>query len=307
MLNVINTIVPIFAIILLGVLLKRRRFLPAEILGPLNRLVYYLAIPAMIFREIAGSSFLTHFSGMLVTATLLPIIAVMGLGLAIIRVIKMPQVLRGTFLQSSFHGNLGYIGFAVCFYFLGNEGLAMASILGGFLMLLQNILSVASLQAFSGSSGRDRRFVFFASKVVGNPVIIAVLCGIVFSLSGIKMPAAFERSLAIISGMALPLALLVIGASLTFDLVREYISFSLLSGLLKLIVSPLLGLLLYRALGFPPSQFLPGIILLGAPTATITYVMGSEMRGSTELASAAISVNTLLSCFTFIGWLIFLN
>ncbi|RJR17471.1 MAG: AEC family transporter [Desulfobacteraceae bacterium] len=301
--NVVNTIIPIFAIIMLGIFLKKKNFLPPNILSPLNRLVYYLAIPTMIFREIAGSSFLSNFNPLLVGGTLLPLLGAFGLALVLIYALRIPQTLRGTFLQSSFHGNLGYIGFAVCFYFLGKEGLARASILGGFLMLLQNILSVVSLQGFSTSSSREFNPLFFARKVVGNPVIVAVLCGILFSLSGLPMPNAFERILAIVSGMALPLALLVIGASLTFDLIKEYLSISLLSGFLKLIAGPLMGLVTYKMMGISVSEFLPGIILLASPTATITYVMGSEMHGSIELASAAISVNTLLSCITFILWL----
>ncbi len=307
MLSVVNTIIPIFTVILLGVFLKWRRFLPSQILGPLNRLVYYLAIPAMIFKEIAASSFLKEFSPGLVWATLAPVFAVFLISVCLVFALGMKRAQRGTFIQASLHGNLGYIGFAVCFYFLGKEGLGRASILGGFLMLLQNILSVLSLQVFSGRSSDRFTASYFALKVAGNPVIIAVLTGIMFSLSGLVMPNAFERGLAIISGMALPLALLVIGASLTFDLIRGYLSLSLLSGLLKLVLCPMLGLLIYKALDIPAGQFLPGVILLASPTATITYVMGSEMHGSTELASAAISVNTLLSCLTFIMWLTLLG
>ena len=49
--------------------------------------------------------------------------------------------------------------------------------------------------------------------------------------------------------------------------------------------------------------FLPGLILLACPTATIAYVMATEMKGSPDLASAAVSTNTLASCLTFILWL----
>ena len=45
------------------------------------------------------------------------------------------------------------------------------------------------------------------------------------------------------------------------------------------------------------------IILLASPTATLTYIMAGEMEGSTELATAAISLNTLLSAITFVFWL----
>jgi malate permease and related proteins len=68
-------------------------------------------------------------------------------------------------------------------------------------------------------------------------------------------------------------------------------------------VLPGTGLLMYLWFGVPSKQFLPGLILLASPTATITYVMASEMHGSVGLATAAVSMNTLLSALTFIFWL----
>ena len=49
MLHVLFTIGPVFVIILVGWFLRVRNFLPHHLIGPLNRMVYYLAIPAMIF------------------------------------------------------------------------------------------------------------------------------------------------------------------------------------------------------------------------------------------------------------------
>jgi malate permease and related proteins len=77
------------------------------------------------------------------------------------------------------------------------------------------------------------------------------------------------------------------------------------AGILKLLVLPVLGLLFYGVLRVPAVQLLPGLILLASPTATVTYVMASEMQGSTDLASAAVTMNTLASCLTFIFWLSF--
>jgi len=120
---------------------------------------------------------------------------------------------------------------------------------------------------------------------------------------GSFLSPTIDRSLGIISGMALPLALLVIGASLSFGLIKSHLKLALSAGFLKLLVLPALGILMYLLLGLSVSQFLPGLILLAAPTATITYVMAGEMNGSPQLASAVISVSTLLSSFTFIFWL----
>ncbi len=303
MLHVFYTIGPIFVIILLGWSLRKRGFLPSQMIGPLNRMVYYLAIPAMIFREVAQAPFHAHFQPLLLGATLSAVVLMFGIALGTGFLFSVSKREFGTFLQSSFHGNLGYIGLAVAYYFLGKEGFTRTSILAAFLMLLQNFLAVLALQAFSGRAASPHRLVFFVKKIIYNPVIFSALAGIGFSLFRLHIPEPADRALGIISGMALPLALIVIGASLSFGLIRSHLIQALGAGVLKLMVLPALGIGFYFWLGLSPDQFLPGLILLASPTATITYVMAGEMEGSTELASAAISLNTLISAGTFLFWL----
>ncbi len=303
MISIANTIIPIFLIILLGWFLRSRKFVSAEILVPLNRLVYYLAIPAMIFKALANASFSAFFNPTLLAATLGPIIIVFFIALFFGFVFSVKRELMGTFVQSSFHGNLGYIGFAVSYYLLGEEGLTMASVLSGFIMLLQNFLAVLVLQFFSGTVDNPRGVWFFIKKIWGNPVILSAIAGIAFSVLEIPIGTTIDRSLGILSGMALPLGLLVIGSSISLKLVRAHIGVSFLAGVFKLLLLPGIGLAAYSLFRIPPEQLVPGVILLACPTATITYIMAGEMKGSTSLASSAISMNTLLSGLTFFFWL----
>jgi hypothetical protein len=305
MLDVVNTIVPVFLVILLGYFLHAKDLLPSPIVSPLNRLVFYLAIPAMIFREISRVSFSAYFSSAMLAGTLAPILTAFLVGLAVQRFFKIPPSFAGTFLQSSQHGNLGYIGLAVAYYLLGAEGLTAASILAGFMMLLQNFLSVLGLQMFYQGPERKNKVWFFTKKVVGNPVVLSALAGIFFSVLQIPVPTIADRGLKIISDMSLPLALLIIGGSLSFGLIRANLKLAVGAGVLKLLFLPLVGLVFYGILRVPAAQFIPGLILLASPTATVTYVMASEMQGSTDLASAAVTMNTLASCLTFIFWLSF--
>ncbi|MEJ2588515.1 MAG: AEC family transporter [Deltaproteobacteria bacterium] len=303
MLNVVNTIIPIFVIVLLGWFLRYREFLPERLVAPLNQLVYYLAIPAMIFRGVAKAPFDAHFDPVLIASTLFPLVLVFLIALIVGRILGIRRDQMGTFIHCSFHGNIGYIGLAVCYYLLGEGGFTRASIVAAFLMLLQNIMAVCALQLYApGNEGR-RRYGFFARKAVLNPVILSALGGIGYSLLHLPLYDPVDRALNILSGMALPLALLVIGASLSFGLIRAYIKLVIGSAILKLLVLPALGLLMYHVTQISPQQFLPGLVLLAAPTATVTYVMASEMHGSRDLASAAVSMNTLLSALTFILWL----
>jgi malate permease and related proteins len=302
-LHVINTIVPVFAVIAMGWFLGTRGFLPPPLVGPLNRIVYYLAIPAMIFRELAGADFHHHFNLVFLCATLIPVIIVFFAALLVVKAASVSASSAGTFIQSSYHGNLGYIGLAVAYYFLGEAGFRSAGILAGFLMILQNLLSVLALQWFDEERQGGQKPWVLVNKIGSNPVVCSALGGILFSILAIPIPEIIDRGLKIVGGMALPLALLIIGASLSFSLIRSHFRLALGAGLLKLIVLPLLGFAAYRGSGIPAVQFLPGLILLACPTATIAYVMATEMRGSPALATAAVSTNTLASCLTFIFWL----
>jgi predicted permease len=302
MLEVLTTIIPIFLIILTGLVLRGIDFLPGHLLGPLNRLVFYVAIPAMIFQKVAEADFHAHFQPVLLAGTLLPPLVIFALGQATLRATSMSGSESGTFLQSSYHGNLGYIGLAVAYYYLGDQGLTQASILSGFLMLLQNLLSVWVLRPAPGTAGHNR-VLTLVKKILVNPVILSALAGIAFSLFRIPLPEIISRSLSILSGMALPLALIVIGASLSVRLIRAHLGQALASGGFKLVLLPFVGYLAYLGLGLDQAVFMPGLVLLAAPSATVTYVMAAEMHGSPDLASATVTLNTMLSALTYTLWL----
>ncbi|MEJ2365421.1 MAG: AEC family transporter [Deltaproteobacteria bacterium] len=303
MAEILKTILPIFVIILLGWSLRRLDFMKEGFVKPANRLVYYVAIPAMIFREIAEADFVQHFSLVLVATTLVPLILVALIGLILVRGIKLQHRRVGSFLQCSFHGNLGYIGLAVAFYFLGNEGFTRASILAGFVMLLQNLLSVVALSRFNKEPDQRISPLSLLRRVLLNPVIISAMAGMAFSLARLHLPVILDRSLRILSGMALPLALLVIGTSISFDQMRQQLRLTALIGGLKLLLLPASGFILFHLLQLPSIEYLPALILLASPSATISYVMALEMGGDADMATAAISVTTLVSAGTFILWL----
>jgi predicted permease len=303
MAEILKTILPIFVIILLGWSLRRLDFMKEGFVKPANRLVYYVAIPAMIFREIAEANFVQHFSLVLVATTLVPLILVALIGLILVRAIRLPRDRVGSFLQCSFHGNLGYIGLAVAFYFLGNEGFTRASILAGFVMLLQNLLSVVALSRFNKEPDQRISPLSLLRRVLLNPVIISAVAGMAFSLARLHLPVILDRSLRILSGMALPLALLVIGTSISFDQMRQQLRLTALIGGLKLLLLPATGFILFHLLHLHSIEYVPALILLASPSATISYVMALEMGGDADMATAAISVTTLVSAVTFTLWL----
>ena len=303
MLDTVTTIIPIFVIIFLGWLARSFGFLRIEFIETANKLVFYLAIPAMVFRSISRTSLSIQFDAWVVLLTLLSVGVMFAVAWFLAVFSKLPQPLRGSFIQSSFHGNLGYVGLAVSFYYLGDEGFARASILAGFVMIFQNLLAVTALQLNSPGTAATPKAGAVVLKIMGNPIVLSALIGIFFSLMAFRVPLVLGRCLDILSDLALPMALLIIGASLSFDMLLSRLKVVLSSGLLKLLVMPAVGWGFFRLLNLEPGVYLPAIILLAAPTATVTYVMAKEMHGDSDLAVTAISVNTLLSAVTYTIWL----
>lgn len=301
--DIAATIIPIFVLIIIGWAAKEKGFMPSEFLGPANRLVYYLAIPALVFRSISKTSLHAQFNPYVLAGTLFAILSVFFIAWGAGMIFRISRARLGTFIQSSLHGNLGYIAFAVAYYFLGNEGLVRASIIAGFAMILQNFLAVIALQVYSDSSPSSGNIFKIIMAILGNPIIISAIAGILFSIIPIPIPLVIDRSLDILSSLALPLALLVIGASLSFELMRSRFASIFSVGILKLLLLPALGFALFRIFNLTPQDYLPGLIILASPTATVTFVMAKEMNGDADFAVAAISTSTVLSAVTLGVWL----
>ncbi len=301
--NIVSTIVPIFIVIFVGMVAKKQGFFTFEFLDQANRLVYYFAIPAMIFNSISKASLQTQLNMPVIMITLFSLLLITAIAWKASRLMNMTRSSQGTFIQSSFHGNLGYIGLAVAFYYLGDDGFVRAAIIAGFVMILQNILAVITLQYHGQSCSEQTNIKTTLKTTLANPVILSALSGIFFSLSKIQMPLIIERALAIITGMALPMALLIIGASISFEKIKPRFRPVMVSCFLKVMITPAIGLFLFKLFSLDPFDYLPGLIILASPTATLAYIMAREIGGDSDFAVAAISISTIFSSVTYGLWL----
>lgn len=299
------TIAPIFILIALGWCAARIGFLPEEILAPLNRLIYYFAIPAFLFHAISNFPLDQGLNLSVLLVTLGTVLTCYLSGWLLCKVARVPRQQSGALVQGSCHGNLGYIGLPVAFYFLGDTGLAQAGILSGFLMILQNIMSVSIMQSFSPTTTNKKSDLLI--KLLQNPVILSSMAGIIASGLQIPIPEVFNRTFRMLGHLAPPAALLLIGASLSFETIRSKKIAIFCSSFAKLLLLPSLGLLAFTLLDISADNYFPALILLTTPTATIAYVLAKQMHSDADIAVASISASTLLSALTIPAWLAFLT
>lgn len=302
MIELFNSIVPVFIIIFLGFFLKRLGLLEEAFTVPANRLVFQIGVPALVFREVARADFSQSFNAPCILLSLAAVCLVYATSWLLSWRLGMNNGTRGTFLQGSHHGNISYIGLALVLYSLGDEGLQRAGIMAGFLIMLNNYLSLLSLNLY-GTNNKKGSCLETSAKTLMNPVVAGSILGLLASLWAVNIPVFLDRSLKILGSMALPTALLIMGAGLSFREMAE--DFPLAAGVsaLKLLVLPGIGWILFAAFGIPPDFALPSLLLLAAPSAALTFIMAREMGGDSRLATSAVGLSTLLSAATYLLWL----
>src|SRR5512143_4338658 len=103
---IVNSLAPVFLVMTLGWILRSRQFLSATALQEMARLTYWVALPCLLFVEIAAANPMFGEAGrvFLVMATATGLGMTIGYGLA--RWLTIPRAAMGTFLQAAFRGNL---------------------------------------------------------------------------------------------------------------------------------------------------------------------------------------------------------
>jgi len=165
-------------VILIGYLGRRWGLIPLGFVGPANRVVFYIGIPALLLKAIMGAPVREILNPPFLACFVISPPLVWLFALAFVHWGRISKGrARGSFLQGAVHGNLGYVGLAVTLYVLGEEGIRLAGVVIGFLIITQNVLGVLSLTFYS--AGASRRGV--SISLITNPIIIACFSGLLIS------------------------------------------------------------------------------------------------------------------------------
>lgn len=307
LLETITIVLPVFLVIGLGTFLRKIKLFDDSFTRQANRLVYLIFLPVLLFHKISRADFGSEFDGPLVVGSSLAIAVLFLISYLYAALRRYPAASHGSFCQGSFRGNLAYIGLAICLNAYGEAGLTRASMLMGFLVPVLNFFAIIALIWPHRKSGEASPSRSWHKEMLLNPLIIASFAGIFWSYFQLPVPRIIERSLGIVSGLTLPLALLAIGGSFSLQRLKGDIKSAGLATLLKLVGMPLTAFLLLMAAGVEGTNLAIGILLAGTPAATATYIMAHQMKGDAELAGSIVMLSTLASVLSYTVLLLLLR
>ena len=213
----VGAILPVFGVMVLGFLLRRRGFLTQGFCQTGNRLVFNLCLPAMLLRQIASMGGVRAADGgFLLYAFAATLAGVLAVWLPAHFFMK-DKTQVGAFAQGAFRGSTALLGAALLQRICGSQAYAPLIILAA--VPVYNVLSVVILSLEAGGGGKlDLARLLGALKgVAKNPILWGILLGLPFAFFGLPMPAAGDKALSMLGNLASPLSLIIIGADFRWD------------------------------------------------------------------------------------------
>ncbi|MBU0971083.1 MAG: AEC family transporter [Proteobacteria bacterium] len=292
---ILDTLFPLFALLLLGSVLKKFQITNEGFLKTADRLVYYIFFPVMLFWKIGNSPSHGGLGLGLCLAGIFAVVLVFGLSLFFIRQTHLPGFQAGSFSQACYRFNT-YIGMAIVMNSLGELGVRYFGILVGFVIPLINVLAVSVLIWYSDQNLPVKEKIrFLARALISNPLILGCVAGLLVSRSGIVFPRVMNNTFSLMTSVTLPLALISIGGTLSFRGLACHTRVSVTAVFFKLLVLPVVGFFMLKGFQVTGIAFQTGMIFFCLPTSTAIYVLSAQLNSDTELASAAIMLSTLFS------------
>ncbi len=295
--SIINTILPVFLLILLGWLCVKIKIFKREQSATLNNYAYYIALPVLIFQSLSKLEFNkivgSQFVSVNLLAVLLITVLVYGFGL----LLKINKKSLAIFTVACFLGNVAFIGIPFNLLLFGQEGTVLASLnaaivtfmaltLGLYLIERQNWLSIA--------------------RIFTKPIVLAVIIGLFFSFFGLTLPRAIDSTLDLIAASTSAVALFAVGIFIYGSSLKKRLGASLVLTFGSLAVMPAIAWLASLFFRLTPIELAVTILQAGMPLATMNFILAHQFHLEEETIANSILISTILSIVTLpvLIWLV---
>lgn len=302
--TILNAVVPVFAVMGLGVFIRKLNWLTEEADKSLMRICVNVLLPCLILDKSLGNPALSQPSNLL----LAPLIgyAVVALGMLIAFWAKPLHGLRDAAAQRTFAvtvgmHNYGYVPLPLALLLFDQKtaGVLFLHIIG-----VEMAMWTLGVMVLSGGATRDWR------KLLNAPLVAIVLAITLNTLGwNTRIPEVMTTGVHWLGGCAIPLALILIGAIMA-DHLGEFhsakgwrvISTALL---LRIGVLPLLFLILAKYLPMTTEHQRVLVLEAAMPTAVFPVVLAKLYQGDPATAMRAVLSTAVVSLITIPLWLKF--
>lgn len=298
----LNATVPIFLMMVLGMLFRKLGWMDEEFAAKMNKFVFLIPLPVLLFGDLAKVDFKEVWNIRFVIFCFVVTFICITIA-ALISCVWKDRSIQGEFIQASYRSSAALLGIAFIQNIYGNSGQAPLMIIGS--VPLYNIMAVVVLSFFKpGQKGMDKALIKKTLiGIITNPIIIGIVAGLVWSALKLPMPVILHKAVSSVGGVATPMGLMAMGA--TFDIKKAFgkIKPTVIATFIKLIGFVAVFMPLAVAIGFRKEKLIAILVMLGSATTVSSFVMAKNMGHEGVLSSSVVMLTTMCSAFTLTGWL----
>ncbi len=292
--SLIVLLLPDFMLIFIGLLLSRITSWGRDFWSGLEKLIYYVLFPVLLFTSIARTQIDFTAAAPAIKTAVITAMCGMALGFLAKPLFKLEDKTFASGFQTAFRFN-SYIGLAIMGRLHGDAGITAFGIV---ICLVVPLANLASVWALARNSKLN-----LARELAQNPLIIATLGGILFSLSGFKLPEVALLLFNRIGAASLACGLIAVGAALQLKDGFKHLGPMVYWTSIKLLVLPIIAYFLGGALGVTGLYFDAVMLLAALPTATSAYILAVRMGGNGQIVAILITISTVTAMLTIPIWL----
>lgn len=300
--NYAGLLLPDFFLIFLGYCICRWTSLDAPTWKSVEKIVYYVFFPVLLFQSIVNHPIQWHAEAKLMAAgATLGCIAIMAAySLAYIPYLRQQFSTQdhAASAQVAFRFN-ALIGLAIAERLAGPHGIAQMAVLIGICVPIFNIAAVWPMAKTSPNG--------LLHELIRNPLIVGTISGLLASTLGLELPSWTQSTLQRMGSTTLVLGLMATGAGLKIALLRYNKALSVSVLTIKHAMLPICAMAICKVFALNPSQATVLITFSALPTASSCYVLAARMGYNASYVAGLISLSTLLALISLPMALYFLH
>lgn len=280
--SLLGVIGAVLGYIALGAALRVGGLLTADDARPLNTLLIWVAMPALIFTTVRREALDPAFAALPLIGW---VVALSGLALAwaLARLLKLDGPTTGAFMLAAAFGNTAYIGYPVASALLGDTGLVRAifsDIFGNTLA----VITVGTLIASRYGAGEVR--VNALRELVTFPPFVALALALV--LRSAPVPIQVTSWLDALGKLVVPVVMISVGLTLKPKALSGHLAHASVLAALKLVVLPLIALGLGTLVLADDASLRIAVLEAGVPSMMFTMIMGLRFKLDIDFIASAI-------------------
>ncbi|MBQ0004904.1 MAG: AEC family transporter [Clostridiales bacterium] len=296
----VNAVIPSATYLIVGVLLRKFKVAKPDDVKKFTHLTFIALYPFLMFDNIYGRNIGQNMNWLLVGYCMGYLAVVILVTWLLVCRYEKNDYNRGAMIQAIFRSNIVLMGLPIGINLFGKSNVAAVAVVLLFAAPTYNVVSVIIFEKFRRGKADVRKMI---KGVLTNPLIDGAIAALVVMALGIQVPEIIMQPVVALSDSTTPIAMVLLGASLNMEGMRNESRRVAVSVIGKLIIVPAFGIVGAVMLGFTGVELIAVVLMFATPTALASFAMASSMGGNGEIAGNAVVFSTMVSCFTLPIWL----